>query len=74
MGHFPPSFGNLSKWVEAIACHVNDANTVVGLIQRNILSIFGALRTIISDDGNHFSKKLFTKLLSRYVMGLDYHP
>ena len=45
MGPFPPSFGNqyillamdyVSKWVEAIACPRNDANTVVGFIQRNI--------------------------------------
>ena len=66
MRPFPPSFGNLyilldvdyvSKWVEAIACPINDANTVVGFIQRNILSRFGAPRTIISDKGSHFAKK-----------------
>ena len=87
MGPFPSSFGNLyillvvdyvSKWVEVIACPKNDANTVVGLIQRNILIRFGAPRTIISDEGNHFANKVFAKLMSRYevkhVMGLAYHP
>ena len=87
MGPFPPSFGNqyillvvdyVSKWVEAIACPRNDENTVVRFIQRNILSRFGALRTIISDEGSHFANKLFEKLMSRYgikhVMGLAYHP
>ena len=87
MGPFLPSFGNqcillavdyVSKWVEAMACPRNDANTVVGFIKRNILSIFRALRTIISDDGSHFANKLFAKLMSRYgirhVMGLAYHP
>ena len=73
MGPFPPSFGNLyillvmdyvSKWVEAIACPRNDANTDVGFIQRNILSRYGAPRTIISDEGSHFANKLFAKLLS----------
>ena len=63
IGPFPSSFGNqyillpvdyVSKWVEAIACPRNDANTVVGFIQRNILSRFGALRTIISVEGSHF--------------------
>ena len=58
MGPFPSSFGNLyilivvdyvSKWVEAIACSINDANTVVRFIQRNIFSRFGAPTTIISD-------------------------
>ena len=64
--------------MEAIACLRNDANTVVGFIQRNILIIFGALRTIISDEGSHLANKLFAKIMSRYgiryVMGLAYHP
>ena len=43
MGPFPPSFGNLyillavgyvSKWVEAIACPRNDANTVVSFFAK----------------------------------------
>ena len=75
MGPFPPSFGNLyfllvveyvSKWVEAIACPINDANTLVGFIQINILSRYGAPRTIISDGGSHFPNKLFAKLMSIY--------
>ena len=57
------------KWVEAIACSRNDANTVVRFIQRNILSIFEASRTIISDEGSHFANKIFAKLMSRY--GVD---
>ena len=87
MEPFPPSFGKLyillamdyvSKWVEAIACLRNDANPIVGFIQKNILSRFGAPKTIISDEGNHFSNKLFIKLMSmygvRHVMSLSYHP
>ena len=86
MGPFPPSFGNLyillvvayvSKWVEGIAYPINDANTIVRFIQRNIFSRFRAPRTIISDEGSHFANKLFAKLLSKYgvihVMGLAYH-
>ena len=86
MGPFPSSFGNLyillvvdyvSKWVEAIACPINDGSTVVGFIQRNFLSIFGAPRTIISDDGSHFANKVFAKLMNiygiKYMMGLAYH-
>ena len=70
MGPFPSSFGNLyilfivdyvSKWVEAITCPENDANIVVGFIQRNILSRFGAPRTIISDEGSHFVNKCLQK-------------
>ena len=41
MGPFLPTFGNiyillivdyLSKWVEAVACPINDANIVVGFV------------------------------------------
>ena len=87
MGPFPPSFGNIyillavdyvSKWVEAIAYPKNDVITMVGFIQRNILSIFGEPRTIIGDKGSHFANKVFAKLMSRYgikhMMGLAYHP
>ena len=87
IGPFTPSFGNLyillavdyvSKWVEAIACPKNDANIVVGFIQKNILSRFGALRTIISEEISYFANKLFAKLMSRYgvkhIMSLVYHP
>ena len=68
----------VSKLVEAIACPRNDASTVVGFIQRNILSRFGAPRTITSDEGIHFANKVFAKLMSKYkirhVMRLSYHP
>ena len=87
MGHFPSSFGNIyillavdyvSKWVEATACPRNDAITMVGFIQRNILSRFRAPRTIISDEGSHFANKVFAKLMSKYgikhLIGLGYHP
>ena len=87
MGPFPVSFGNIyillavdyvSKWVEAAACPKNDANTVVGFLQRNILSRFGTPRIIISDGGSHFANKVFDKLMSRYgikhIMSLAYHP
>ena len=87
MGPFPTSFGNtyillvvdyVSKWVEATACPKNDDNTVVGFLQRNILSRFGTPRTIISDGGSHFANKVFDKLMGRYgikhIMSLAYHP
>ena len=85
MRPFPSSFGNLyillvvdyvSKWVEAIPYPRNDTSIVVGFIHRNILSRFGAPKTIISDKGSHFENKVFAKLMSRYgikhMMGLAY--
>ena len=68
---------NVSKWVEAISCPRNYANIVVGFIQRNILSRYGAPRTLVSDKGSHFENNVFEKLMSRYgirhVVGLAYH-
>ena len=73
MGPFLSSFGNIyillyvdyvSKWVEASACPRNDAITMVGFIQRNILSRFGTPRTIISDEGSHFANNFFAKLMT----------
>ena len=68
----------VSKWVEAAACPKNDANTVLGFLQRNIFSRFETLKTIISDGGSHFANKVFEKLMSRYgikhIMSLAYHP
>ena len=87
MGPFPISFGNIyillavdyvSKWVEVAAYPNNDANTVVGFLQRNILSRFGTPRTIISEGGSHFANKVFDKLMNIYgikhIMSLAYHP
>ena len=68
----------VSKWVEAAACPKNDANTVVGFLQRNILSRFRTPGTIISDGGSHFANKVFDKLMNRYgimhIMSLAYYP
>ena len=87
IGHFPSSFGNLyilmavdyvSKWVKAIACPRNDASIIVNFVQKNIFSIFRTPRTIINDEGIHFSNRLFARLMSKYgvkpTMGLVYHP
>ena len=82
MGPFPSSFGNMyillavdyvSKWVEATTCPRNDVITVVGFIHRNILSRFGAPRTITSDEGSHFAK-LMSRYGIKHLMGLAYHP
>ena len=87
MGHISSSFGNLyiliavdyvSKWVEAIACPGNDASTIVNFVQKHIFSKFGTPRTIISNEGSHFTNRLFARLMGKYrvkhAMGLAYHP
>ena len=87
MGPFPPSKGNLyiliavdyvSKWVATIETPKNDAKTVVKFFQKNILTCFGALRVIVSDEGTHFCNKVFAMLMAKYGVhhnkALAYHP
>ena len=86
MRPFPPSKGNLytlvvmdyvSKWVEAMAMPINDANTVINFFLKNILTRFGTLREIVSNEGTHFYNKVFAALMAKYRVhhkkALAYH-
>ena len=86
MGSFLPSNGNLyifvevdyvSKWVEAIATKKNDAKTVVTFLHKNILTLFGTPREIVSDEGTHLCNKVFENLMEKYGVqhrkALAYH-
>ena len=77
MGPFPQSFGNLfillavdyvSRWVEAIACKVNDHKKVLKFLREHILSRFGMPKAIISDNGSHFCNRYFQAMLKKYGM------
>ena len=87
MGPFQPSKGNLyilvavdyvSKWVEAIATPINDVNTMVNVLRKNILTRFRTPRAIVSDESTHFCNKVFTALMAKYGVhhkkALAYHP
>ena len=87
MRPFPQSFGNLyillavyyvSKWVEAIACKVNDHKVVLKFLREHIFSRFGMPKAIISDNGKHFCNRPFKVLVKRYRMvhrlTTSYHP
>jgi len=87
MGPFPPSGLNkyilvavdyVSKWVEAVALPRNDAGVVLNFLKKNIITRFGAPRTIISDGGSHFCNRQFEKLMMKYgvkhKIASPYHP
>ena len=87
MGPFPSSFSNLyillavdyvSKWVEAIPTHTNDAIMVVKFLRSHIFTRFGTPRALITDGGTHFCNKLVYKVLQKYGVrhrtSLAYHP
>ncbi|KAL4302048.1 hypothetical protein GQ457_10G011640 [Hibiscus cannabinus] len=87
MGPFPSSHGDLyillavdyvSKWVEAIATPRNDAQTVMKILHKHIITRFGVPRAIISDEGTHFDNNLIAKAAQRYgirhKIATTYHP
>uniref|UniRef100_A0A2N9IMW2 RNA-directed DNA polymerase n=1 Tax=Fagus sylvatica TaxID=28930 RepID=A0A2N9IMW2_FAGSY len=87
MGPFPQSFGNLyillavdyvSKWVEAIACKVNDHKVVLKFFREHIFSRFGMPKAVISDNGKHFCNRPFEVLVKKYGvvhrLSTSYHP
>ena len=87
MGPFPPSYNNLyillavdyvSKWVEAIPTHTNDAKVVAQFLRSHIFSRFGTPRALITDNGTHFCNKMIDKVLQKYGVrhrtSLSYHP
>ena len=87
MGPLPSSFNNLyillvvdyvSKWVEAIPTHTNDASVVAKFLRSHIFTRFGTPRALITDGGTHFCNNLVDKFLQKYGVRhhtlLTYHP
>jgi hypothetical protein len=87
MGPFPNSYGYLfilvavdyvSKWVEAIACKMNDHRVVLHFLKENVFARFGTPRAIISDGGKHFCNRFFKQLMKKYgithKVATPYHP
>ena len=87
MGSFPTYFGYsyilvgvdyVSKWVEAIPCKTNDHRVMLKFLKKNVFSIFGVPKAIISSGGTHFCNKPFENLLARYgvkhKVATPYHP
>ncbi|KAL4312992.1 hypothetical protein GQ457_01G021160 [Hibiscus cannabinus] len=68
----------VSKWVEAVATPLNDAQKVLKFLHKHIFSRFGVPREIISDEGTHFDNKLIAKTTQRYGIrhksATGYHP
>ena len=56
----------VSKWVKAIALANNEGKSVTTFLKKNIFSIFGTPRDIISDGESHICNKLFEGLLKKY--------
>ena len=87
MGPFPPSFNHLyifltvdyvSKWVEAILTHTNDASVVAKFLRSHLFTRFGTPPALMTNRGTHFCKKLVDKVLQKYdvrhLTSLAYHP
>ena len=87
MGHFPNSGSNIyillvvdyvSKWVEAMATHTDDAKVEEDFLKSCIFSRFGIPKAIVSDRGTDFCNRTIAALLKRYhvtqLISMAYHP
>ena len=87
MGPFPSSFSNIyillavdciSKWVEAIPTHTNDARVVAKFLRSHNFTWFGTPCALITDGGTHFCNKVVDSVLEKYGVrhrkSLAYHP
>lgn len=53
----------VSKWVKAVALPTTDARVVMKFIEKNIFSLFGIHKAIISDGGTHIVNHWFKNKL-----------
>ena len=87
MGPFPKSkyceyilvvVDYVSKWVEAMPCRAVDAKNSKKMFEETIFTRFGVPRTVISDEGTHFTNKNFHSYLLRHGIhhnvATPYHP
>ncbi|XP_024965861.1 uncharacterized protein K02A2.6-like [Cynara cardunculus var. scolymus] len=49
-----------------MACHSNDAKTVVKFLQKHIFTRYGTPRALISDEGTHFINNMLEEVLDKY--------
>jgi len=77
MGPFPISHGYeyilvavdyVSKWIEAVACKINDHKVVIKFLKENVFSCFDFPCAIISDGGKHFCNRTFEALMRKYCI------
>jgi len=87
IGPFPRSHNNLCilvvvdyvcKWVEAIASMINDSKVVLKFLKKNIFTLFGTPKALLSDNDTHFCNKCLESLLKKYrvfhKVATPYHP
>ena len=56
----------VSKYMDAIATPTNDAKVVIKFFKENILTRFGLVRALLSNNETHFCNKPLESLLKKY--------
>ena len=68
----------VTKWAEALATKIEDADIVAKFIYENIITRFGCPKEIVSDRGIHFINDIIEKMLKKYFIkhrkSSPYHP
>ena len=86
MGPFPSLFNNkyillavdyVSKWVEAMQTHTNDARVVANFLRSHIFTRFGTPWALITDGETYFCNRVINNALRKYGVqnhtSLAYH-
>jgi transposase InsO family protein len=60
----------VSRWVEAIPCHIASTKESIAMIKSVIFPRFGTPRILVSDGGTHFTGKNLKKCLSK--LGIEH--
>ena len=58
----------ISKWIEAVACKINDHKVMVNFLKENVFSRFGFPRAIITDGEKYFCNRTFEALMRKYCI------
>ena len=68
----------VTKWAEAVATKIDNANIVATFLYENIITCFGRPKELVSDNGTHFINHTIAALTAKYEIKhrktIPYHP
>lgn len=57
-----------TKWVEAKALRANKASSIARFLYEMIITRYGCLVELVTDQGSHFLNKVITELVEKHMI------